>query len=67
VNALVVATTAGGYYMAAGNGLDAGALAVASIGTALVAGGAAAINQVAERDTDRLMERTRAGRSLKAG
>lgn len=59
LNALVVATTAGGYYMAAGSTANFGSLAVAAVGTALVASGAAAINQVAERDTDRLMVRTR--------
>jgi protoheme IX farnesyltransferase len=59
VNSLVVATTAGGYYMAARDGIDWGVLLLVSIGTALVASGAAAINQVDERDTDRLMNRTR--------
>jgi protoheme IX farnesyltransferase len=58
VNALVVATTAGGYYMAA-DAISMPTLVAASIGTALVASGAAAINQVTERRTDRLMERTR--------
>src|SRR5262245_57162927 len=58
VNALVVATTAGGYYMGADR-IELGTLAAASLGTALVASGAAAVNQVTERDTDRLMERTR--------
>jgi protoheme IX farnesyltransferase len=58
VNALVVATTAGGYYMAT-DSVDVGALVASCFGTALVASGAAAINQVTERDTDRLMERTR--------
>jgi protoheme IX farnesyltransferase len=58
VNALVVATTAGGYYMAADT-LSLGTLAAGCLGTALVASGAAAINQVTERDTDRLMARTR--------
>jgi protoheme IX farnesyltransferase len=58
VNALVVATTAGGYYMAADT-VNLTALAVAAVGTALVAGAAAAINQVTERDTDKLMARTR--------
>jgi protoheme IX farnesyltransferase len=58
VNALVVATTAGGYYMGA-DVVNAGTLAIACLGTALVASGAAAMNQVAERDTDKLMERTR--------
>lgn len=59
VNTLVVATTAGGYYMGARDPLDPAMLALTCAGTALVAGGAAALNQVAERDTDALMERTR--------
>jgi protoheme IX farnesyltransferase len=59
VNALVVATTAGGYYMGAIGEVDMVRLAVASIGTALVASGAAALNQISERDTDKLMNRTR--------
>jgi len=68
VNTLVVATTAGGYYMAARGEVDLVHLVVTCIGTALVAGGAAAFNQVAERDTDALMDRTKhrpiAGRRL---
>ena len=59
LNALVVATTAGGYYMAAPRSIDLAALAITCLGTALVASGASAINQVDERDTDRLMNRTR--------
>ncbi len=59
LNSLVVLTSAGGYYMGAQGAMDPIALAVASAGTALVAAGAAAINQVDERDVDRLMERTR--------
>ena len=59
VNALVVATTAGGYYMAAPATVDFPSLAVTCLGTALVASGAAALNQVDERDLDRLMIRTR--------
>lgn len=59
LNTLVVATAAGGYYMAAPDDISPVALAVACLGTALVAGGAAAINQVFERDLDRKMERTR--------
>jgi len=58
VNALVVATTAGGYYLGAPAPLDPVALAVVCAGTALVASGAAAENQVDERVTDRLMGRT---------
>ena len=59
VNTLVVATTAGGYYMAAAGEVDVVRLLITCAGTAMVAGGAAAFNQVAERDTDALMERTR--------
>ena len=59
LNALVVATTAGGYYMAAPRSIDLASLAITCLGTALVASGASAINQVDERDTDRLMNRTR--------
>jgi len=59
LNSLVVATVAGGYYMAAPADVDGVAMGVACLGAALVAGGAAAINQVQERDLDRLMLRTR--------
>lgn len=59
VNALVVATTAGGYYMGSSGAVDPVRLVATCLGTALVASGAAAINQVTERDTDRLMKRTR--------
>lgn len=59
VNLLVVATAAGGYYMASPDGLDRLVLLATVIGTMLVAGGAAALNQISERDIDALMERTR--------
>ena len=59
VNALVVATTAGGFYMGSPDAMDLTALAATVIGTGLVAGGAAALNQISERDLDRLMDRTR--------
>jgi protoheme IX farnesyltransferase len=59
VNTLVVATTAGGYWLGAAGSSDPVLLFNVCLGTALVAGGAAAINQVSERDVDRLMERTR--------
>ena len=59
VNLLVVATTAGGFYMASPDGMDLMGLATTVIGTALVAGGAAALNQISERDIDLLMARTR--------
>ena len=59
VNTLVVATTAGGFYMASPAEGSAGLLMLTCLATALVASGAAAFNQVYERGTDRLMERTR--------
>jgi heme o synthase len=59
LNLLVVASSAAGYYLGAPTPLDLGAMAQAVAGTALVAGGAAALNQVYERDTDALMRRTR--------
>lgn len=59
LNFLVVATSAAGYYLGAPQTPDLSAMAYAVIGTALVAGGAAVLNQVYERDTDALMRRTR--------
>jgi heme o synthase len=59
LNFLVVATSAAGYYLGAANGVDAARMVQAVAGTALVAGGAAVLNQVYERDTDALMRRTR--------
>ncbi len=60
LNFLVVVTAAVGYYLGAGPDLDVVKLVVAIVGTALVAGGAAGLNQVYERETDSLMWRTRA-------
>jgi protoheme IX farnesyltransferase len=60
LNFLVVVTAAVGYYLGAGPGLNVVKLVEAIFGTALVAGGAAGLNQVYERDTDSLMWRTRA-------
>jgi heme o synthase len=59
LNFLVVASSAAGYYLGVSGALDPSNMAVAVLGTALVAGGAAALNQVFERDTDGLMRRTR--------
>jgi protoheme IX farnesyltransferase len=59
LNSLVVVTAAIGYYLGAGGDLHVGALIQAVLGIALVAGGAAGLNQIYERDTDSLMFRTR--------
>ena len=58
LNLLVLLTTLGGLYIASPAGVPTALLLHTMIGTALVAGGAAALNQVWERDTDRLMRRT---------
>jgi len=65
LNFLVIVTAAVGYYLGA-SGLDFLKWAEAIVGTALVAGGAAGLNQVYERDTDSLMWRTRS-RPLASG
>lgn len=59
LNLLVLVTTLGGLYLASPDGVATSLLVHTLVGTALVAGGAAALNQVWERDTDRLMRRTR--------
>ena len=59
LNFLVVATSAAGYYLGTTGRVDTVAMVTAVAGTALVAGGAAVLNQVYERDTDALMRRTR--------
>ena len=59
LNVLVVATSAAGYYLGATGSIAPAAFVATVIGTALVAGGAAALNQVYERDTDAMMKRTR--------
>lgn len=59
LNFLVVASAGAGYAMASGDMVHPVALAATLAGTALVAGGASAFNQVIERDTDGLMRRTR--------
>ena len=58
LNALVVATTAGGYYMGTTGPTNVLVMAATCAGTALVASGASAFNQIHERDLDRLMART---------
>lgn len=59
LNFLVVASSAAGYYLGAATAPAPWAMAQAVGGTALVAAGAAVLNQVYERDTDALMRRTR--------
>lgn len=59
LNLLVVASALAGYVMAGGDLSNAVAVVCAVIGTALVAGGASAFNQVFERVPDKLMRRTR--------
>ena len=54
----MLVTTAAGLYLAAPEGVPSAVLLHTLVGTALVAGGAAALNQVWERDTDALMRRT---------
>ena len=66
LNLLVLATTGGGLYLASPAGVAAPILVHTLVGTGLVAGGAAAFNQVWERTTDGRMERTRT-RPIPAG
>jgi protoheme IX farnesyltransferase len=63
LNLLVLLTTLAGLYLASPAGVAFALAAHTLIGTALVAGGAAALNQVWERETDRQMRRT-SGRPL---
>jgi heme o synthase len=59
LNLLVLLTTVAGLYLAAPQGVAPLLLLHTIVGTALVAGGASALNQVWERETDGLMARTR--------
>lgn len=59
LNSLVLVTSATAYFLADGHLLPWSTLFHTLMGTALVAGGASALNQHWERDTDRLMRRTR--------
>jgi protoheme IX farnesyltransferase len=58
LNFLVLITTLAAMYIASPDGVAGAILIHALVGTALVAGGAAALNQVWERETDGLMRRT---------
>ena len=53
LNLLVLMTTLGGLYLASPDGVPLACCSHTLVGTALVAGGAAALNQVWERETDR--------------
>jgi protoheme IX farnesyltransferase len=59
LNMLVLVTALAGLYLASPEGVAFPILLHTLVGTALVAGGAAAFNQVWERQTDALMGRTR--------
>jgi heme o synthase len=59
LNFLVLVTALAAYYLGGGAELPLIVLVHTAVGTALVAAGASALNQVWERDTDRLMRRTR--------
>jgi protoheme IX farnesyltransferase len=60
LNLLVLVTTLAGLYLASPAGVEVSLLVNTLVGTALVADGAAALNQVWERRTDALMRRTSA-------
>jgi heme o synthase len=66
LNLLVICTAAAGYYLGSATPFDFAGFVNMTVGTALVAGGSAAFNQIAERRVDALMERTR-WRPLAAG
>ena len=59
LNLLVVASALAGYVMGDGEMADVAQVASLVVGTGLVAGGASALNQVIERRSDALMQRTR--------
>ena len=59
LNLLVVASSLAGYVMGGGDMSNAVAVVFTVVGTALVASGASAFNQVIERNPDSLMRRTR--------
>ena len=66
LNTLMLVTTLAGFYMGWRGPMDYLRLFNTLLGTALVAGGAAALNELIERDADAAMDRTR-GRPLPAG
>ena len=66
LNMLVLITTLAGFYLGSGDDFHAFRLFNTLLGTALVAAGASALNQFAEREADAKMPRTQ-GRPLPAG
>jgi protoheme IX farnesyltransferase len=66
ITTMVVFTSLVGFVTAGAEPIHGAVLAAALVGTGLVAAGAAVLNQVLERDTDALMDRTR-HRPLPAG
>jgi len=66
ITQLVVITAAAGFYLGSRDGVRLGLLAETLLGTALVAAGTNALNQLRERDVDSRMHRTR-GRPLPSG
>lgn len=66
VSVLVLFTVAAGAFLAAGTAIDPAQLMHVLVGTALVAAGASALNQLMERHSDALMQRTE-NRPLPAG
>ena len=59
LNLLVILTAAAGFYLAVGRDIHWIAFWNTVLGTAMVAGGASAMNQIYERRTDLVMSRTR--------
>lgn len=59
LNLLVVITTLAGYYLGLDDEASITTLVHTVVGTTLVAGGSSVLNQVWEKDTDKLMRRTR--------
>ncbi len=66
ITLLVLVTAAAGYYLGSPGAVEVTGLLHLLVGTALVASGTSAMNQVLERDVDGRMERTR-DRPLPAG
>ena len=66
ITVMVALTSAAGFALASGARVDLPGLAATVAGTALLAAGASTLNQVVERDVDRLMRRT-ADRPLPSG